>query len=62
MGPDRALPEAEKAQVVIKALTSKVLGFPEAEARRAVEKLLREAPDASVEELIRKALALLAKG
>ncbi|QAA75988.1 MAG: hypothetical protein BIP78_0220 [Candidatus Bipolaricaulis sibiricus] len=55
-------PASEKAQVVVKALTSKVLGFPEAEARRAVEKLMREAPDASVEELIRRALTLLAKG
>ncbi|SQD92182.1 Holliday junction ATP-dependent DNA helicase RuvA [Candidatus Bipolaricaulis anaerobius] len=55
-------PAAEKAQVVVKALTSKVLGFPETEARRAVEKLVRESPDASVEELIRRALTLLAKG
>ncbi len=55
-------PTTEKAQVVVKALTSKVLGFPEGEARRAVEKLMREAPDASVEELIRRALTLLAKG
>ncbi len=55
-------PASEKAQVVVKALTSKVLGFPEAEARRAVEKLMREAPHASVEELIRRALTLLAKG
>lgn len=55
-------PTAEKAQVVVKALTSKVLGFPETEARRAVEKLVRESPDASVEELIRRALTLLAKG
>lgn len=54
-------PTAEKAQVAVKALTSKVLGFPEPEARRAVEKLLRESPDASVEELIRRALTLLAK-
>lgn len=55
-------PTAEKAQVVVKALSSKVLGFPEAEARRAVEKLLRESPEASVEELIRRALTMLAKG
>ncbi|MDD2912556.1 MAG: Holliday junction branch migration protein RuvA [Candidatus Bipolaricaulis anaerobius] len=55
-------PATEKAQVVVKALTSKVLGFPETEARRAVEKLVRESPDASVEELIRRALTLLAKG
>lgn len=55
-------PAAEKAQVVVKALTSKVLGFPEAEARRVVEKLMRESSDASVEELIRRALTLLAKG
>lgn len=54
-------PTTEKAQVVVRALTSKVLGFPEAEARRAVEKLLRESPDASVEDLIRRALALLAR-
>lgn len=60
--PAEPSPQSEKAQVAVKALTSKVLGFPEAEARRAVEKLLREAPEASVEELIRKALALLAKG
>ncbi len=43
------------------ALTSKVHGFPKAEARRAVDRLLREAPGAPVEELIRKALTLLAK-
>ncbi len=55
-------PLGEKAQVVVKALTSKVLGFPEPEARRAVEKLVRESPDASVEELIRRALTLLGKG
>jgi len=55
-------PQGEKAQVVLKALTSKVLGFPEPEARRAVEKLIRESPDASVEELIRRALTLLGKG
>lgn len=55
-------PAVEKAQVVVKALTSKVLGFPETEARRAVEKLVRDSPDASVEELIRRALTLLAKG
>lgn len=60
--PAAPSPQGEKAQVVLKALTSKVLGFPEAEARRAVERLLREAPDASVEELIRRALSLLAKG
>lgn len=59
--PTGPSPEAEKAQIVVRALTSKVLGFPEAEARRAVERLLREAPDAPVEELIRKALTLLAK-
>ncbi|MFH1609655.1 MAG: Holliday junction branch migration protein RuvA [Candidatus Bipolaricaulota bacterium] len=55
-------PQGEKAQVVLKALTSKVLGFPEPEARRAVEKLTREFPDATVEEMIRRALTLLAKG
>ncbi len=60
--PGGPSPTAEKAQVVVKALTSKVLGFPEAEARRAMEKLIRESPDASVEELIRRALTLLAKG
>jgi len=37
-------------------------GFPEPEARRAVEKLVRETPDASVEELIRRALTVLGKG
>ncbi len=60
--PSAPSPRQEKAEVVVRALTSKVLGFPEAEARRAVEKLLRESPDASVEELIRRALTLLAKG
>ncbi len=60
--PAAPSPQSEKAEVAVKALTSKVLGFPEAEARRAVEKLLREAPETSVEELIRKALSLLAKG
>ncbi len=60
--PAELTPQGEKAQVVLKALTSKVLGFPEPEARRAVEKLIRESPDASVEELIRRALTLLGKG
>ncbi|GAB4307714.1 MAG: Holliday junction branch migration protein RuvA [Candidatus Bipolaricaulota bacterium] len=60
--PSPPSPRQEKAEVVVRALTSKVLGFTDAEARRAVEKLMREAPDASVEELIRRALTLLAKG
>jgi len=60
--PAAPSPFGEKAQVVVKALTSKVLGFPEPEARRAVEKLVRETPDASVEELIRRALTVLGKG
>lgn len=55
-------PMGEREQVVLKALTSKVLGFPEAEARRAVAKLAREFPEASVEDMIRRALTLLAKG
>jgi len=60
--PAAPSPLGEKAQVVVLALTSKVLGFAEPEARRAVEKLVREVPDASVEELIRRALTLLGKG
>lgn len=59
--PGVPTPRGEKEQVALKALTSKVLGFSEAEARRAVEKLVRECPDASVEEMIRRALTLLAK-
>lgn len=59
--PSLPSPHGEKAEIVVRALTSKVLGFPKPEARRAVEKLLRDSPDAPIEDLIRRALTLLAK-
>jgi Holliday junction DNA helicase RuvA len=59
LAPPVVTPLSEKEQVVLKALTSKALGFSEAEARRALEKLRRECPQAPVEELIRRALVLL---
>ena len=54
-------PLGERERVVLQALTSKVLGFSESEARKAVEKLAREYPEASVEEMIRRALMALAR-
>lgn len=59
LAPPVVTPLSEKEQVVLKALTSKALGFSETEARRALEKLRRECPQAPVEELIRRALVLL---
>ena len=60
LAPPMVTPLGEKEQVVIRALTSKALGFSEAEARKAVERLRRECPEASVEDMIRRALAILA--
>ncbi|HIE47643.1 TPA: Holliday junction branch migration protein RuvA [Candidatus Bipolaricaulota bacterium] len=59
LAPPVVTPLSEKEQVVIRALTSKALGFTEAEARKAVERLRRECPEASVEDMIRRALAIL---
>lgn len=50
----------EKEKVVLQALTSKALGFKAEEARKAVELVRRECPDAPVEEMLRRALTLLA--
>lgn len=60
LAPPVVTPLSEKEGVVLKALTSKALGFSEAEARRAVERLRRECPEATVEEMIRRALSILA--
>lgn len=59
LAPPVVTPLGEKEQVVLKALTSKALGFSESEARKAVERLRRECPEASVEEMIRRALGIL---
>jgi len=52
-------PLGEKEQVVLRALTSKALGFSESEARKALDQLRRECPQAPVEEMIRRALSIL---
>ncbi len=59
--PAAPTPLGDRERVVLQALTSKVLGFSEAEARRVVQKLAREHPNASVEEMIRLALMALAR-
>lgn len=51
----------EKEQIVLQALTSKTLGFSEAEARRVLERVRAESPEAPVEEMLRRALSLLAR-
>jgi Holliday junction DNA helicase RuvA len=58
--PEEAPPPSEKEKIVLQALTSKALGFKMEEARRALELVRKECPDASVEELLRRALSLLA--
>ncbi len=58
--PEAAPPPSEKEKIVLQALTSKALGFKMEEARRALELVRKECPDASVEELLRRALSLLA--
>jgi Holliday junction DNA helicase RuvA len=58
--PEGAPPPSEKEKIVLQALTSKALGFKMEEARRALELVRKECPDASVEELLRRALSLLA--
>ena len=58
--PEEAPPPSEKEKIVLQALTSKALGFKTEEARRALELVRKECPDASVEELLRRALSLLA--
>ena len=59
IAPPVITPLGEKEQVVLRALTSKALGFSESEARKALDRLRRECPDAPVEEMIRRALAIL---
>ncbi|MEN3009696.1 MAG: Holliday junction branch migration protein RuvA [Candidatus Bipolaricaulaceae bacterium] len=58
--PPAAPPETEKEKIVLQALTSKALGFRPEEARRALELVRKECPEAPVEEMLRRALALLA--
>ena len=58
--PEEAPPPSEKEKIVLQALTSKALGFKTEEARRALELVRKECPEASVEELLRRALSLLA--
>lgn len=58
--PEEAPPPSEKEKIVLQALTSKALGFKMEEARRALDLVRKECPDASVEELLRRALSLLA--
>ena len=57
---EEAPPPSEKEKIVLQALTSKALGFKMEEARRALELVRKECPEASVEELLRRALSLLA--
>ena len=58
--PATPTPLSEKETVVLRALTSKALGFSEAEARKALELVRKECgPDAPVEEMIRRALQVL---
>ena len=59
IAPPVITPLGEKEQVVLRALTSKALGFSESEARKALDRLRRECPDAPVEEMIRRALSML---
>jgi Holliday junction DNA helicase RuvA len=58
--PEEAPPPSETEKIVLQALTSKALGFKMEEARRALELVRKECPEASVEELLRRALSLLA--
>ena len=58
--PEEAPPPSETEKIVLQALTSKALGFKMEEARWALELVRKECPEASVEELLRRALSLLA--
>lgn len=58
--PPEVPPETEMERIVFQALTSKALGFKAEEARRALELVRKECPEASVEEMLRRALTLLA--
>lgn len=60
--PPETPPETEKEKIVLQALTSKALGFKAEEARRALEMVRQECPEASVEEMLRRALSILAGG
>lgn len=55
-------PATETEKIVLQALTSKALGFKAEEARRALEIVRKEHPEASVEEMLRRALTILAGG
>ncbi|MCS7240368.1 MAG: Holliday junction branch migration protein RuvA [Candidatus Bipolaricaulota bacterium] len=59
--PAEVSPATEKEKIVLQALTSKALGFKPEEARKALELVRGECPDAPVEELLRRALAILAE-
>ncbi|MFO8034924.1 MAG: Holliday junction branch migration protein RuvA [Candidatus Bipolaricaulota bacterium] len=60
MVPPTPTPLGEKEQVVIRALSSKALGFSEMEARKALDAVRKEcSDDAPVEEMIRRALGIL---
>ncbi len=60
MVPPTPTPLGEKEQVVIRALTSKALGFTEQEARKALDMVRKECTDDEpVEEMIRRALGIL---
>ncbi|MGC9529495.1 MAG: Holliday junction branch migration protein RuvA [Candidatus Bipolaricaulaceae bacterium] len=59
VAPPVPTPLGDKEQVVLRALTSKALGFNEAEARSALDHLRTEGIDAPVEEMIRHALTFL---
>lgn len=58
--PAAASPSTETEKIVLQALTSKALGFTPKEARRALELVRKDHPEASVEEMLRRALSLLA--
>ncbi len=58
--PQEVPPETEREKIVLQALTSKALGFKAEEARKAVELVRKECPEASVEEMLRRALSILA--
>jgi Holliday junction DNA helicase RuvA len=60
LAPPATTPLSEKEQVVLKALTSKALGFSEAEVRKALESVRGElTQDMAVEEMIRRVLSVL---
>jgi len=60
MVPPTPTPLGEKEQVVVRALTSKALGFTEQEARKALDTVRKDcSDDEPVEEMIRRALGIL---